>query len=133
MRKTALTALSIVVLALVGCSDPEPYDQVHDGVLEDGDERVDQDDSPYDEYTFRAGKGWTVTVEMRSDEFDTFLWLFGPDGSLLVHDDQVPGERTDSRITHVAPSRGTYTVWANSYDATGRGPYTLHIMARPAN
>ncbi len=133
MKKLMLTTVSLVALALAGCSDPEPYDQTHNGTLEDSDPRVEQDNSPYDEYTFDAGEGWTITAEMRSDAFDTYLWLIGPGGNSLMQDDDGLGEGTNSRITYTAPERGTYTVRCNSYDGQGRGAYTVHITARPAN
>ena len=133
MRKLVLTTLSLVALALAGCSEPEPYDQTHNGNLEDSDPRVEQDNSPYDEYTFEAGEGWNITAEMRSDAFDTYLWLIGPSGNSLMQDDDGLGEGTNSRITYTAPERGTYTVRCNSYDGQGRGAYTVHVTARPAN
>lgn len=133
MRKLVLTTLALVALALAGCSDPEPYDQTHNGNLEDSDPRVEQDNSPYDEYTFDAAEGWTITAEMRSDNFDTYLWLIGPSGNSLMQDDDGLGEGTNSRITYTAPEKGTYTVRCNSYDGQGRGTYTVHITARPAN
>lgn len=98
------------------------------GALTDDDPRVEQDDSPYDEYLIEVRRGWTIEVDMRSSELDTYLWLIAPDGSSVVQDDD-GGEGTDSRYVHVARMPGTYTVRANSYD--GRGRYTLHVRAHP--
>lgn len=131
MKKLLISAVSFVALALAGCSEPKPYDQTHNGTLEDSDPRVPDDNSPYDEYTFEAGEGWTITAEMRSDQFDTFLWLFGPNGQALQQHDDISENDTNSRVEQTAPTRGTYRVRCNSYDGSGRGAYTVHITARP--
>lgn len=133
MKKLGIAGLSVIALALAGCSDPEPVDQTHTGQLSDDDPRVEQDDSPYDEYTFEAASGWNVVVDMTSTEFDTYLWLIGPNGNALVQDDDGGDEGTNSRITHTTTERGTYTVRANSYNGQGRGNYQVHIVARPGN
>lgn len=129
MKKLALVSLAIV--ALSACSDPEPYDQTHNGVLEDGDPRVQDDNSPYDEYTVEAGEGWTLTAEMRSEAFDAYLWVIAPNGQNQQNDD-AEGLGRNARIVYTTPERGTYRVRANSFDDSGRGAYTLHITARPA-
>lgn len=133
MKKLGITTLSLfLALAFAGCSDPEPVDQTVTGELSDDDPRVPDDDSPYDEYTFEAGEGWTITGDLSSAAFDTYLWLQGPDGSSLVQDDD-GGEGTNSRFTYTTTASGTYKVRANSYDGQGRGAYTLHYTARPGN
>ena len=108
----------------------EPHDQTYQGELTDSDPRVPDDDSPYDEYTLEADAGWTIAADMTSTDFDTYLWLIGPDGSSLVQDDD-GGEGTNSRFAYTTHAAGTYTVRANSYDGAGRGAYTLHIIANP--
>lgn len=131
MRMTFL-ALGLATLAgLYGCSDPDPVDRTESGTLEEGDDRVRDDNSPYDSYEFRAAEGWRIVLDMESSAFDTYLWLLGPSGESLEQDDDA-GEGTNSHIERVAPTGGTYTVRANSYDETGRGAYTLHIVAGPA-
>lgn len=131
MKKLGLTTLSLAVaLAFAGCSEPEPIDQTVNGELTDSDPRVDQDDSPYDEYTFEAGEGWTITGDLQSQAFDTYVWLIGPEGNSLVQDDD-GGEGTNSRFSHTTTAAGTYTIRANSYDGAGRGAYTLHYTANP--
>jgi hypothetical protein len=122
----------LAVLLLAACEGPAPYDETHEGTLTDDDTKVEDDQSPFDHYSFDADEGWVITAEMRSDAFDSYLWLISPSGSSLQQDDDGLGEGTlHSRITFTAPERGTYIVRANSRDATGRGPYTVHITARP--
>ncbi len=131
MKKLVLTTLATIALALAGCTQPEPVDQTHHGELTDSDPKVEQDHSPYDAYTFDADEGWSIDVTMHSDAFDSYLWLIGPNGNPLVQDDDGMHEGSDSRVVTTAPDRGTYTVWANSYDGSGRGAYTVRIQARP--
>lgn len=130
MKSLALTLL--LSLALVGCGDPQPSERTLEGELSDSDPRIGQDDSPYDEYTVEAAEGWTVTVEMQSTNFDTYLWLRRPNGESIQNDD-IDGSNRNSRIEHFTTERGTYTVLANSYDGSGRGRYTLRIVAQPGN
>jgi serine protease Do len=133
MKKLGLTTLSLAAaLAVAGCSDPEPVDETITGELSDDDPRVEQDDSPYDQYELEAGQGWTITAEMESSDFDTYLWLIGPDGTDLLQIDDSPGRGTNSALTHTTTRAGTYILRANSYDGTGRGAYTLHYTAEPA-
>ncbi len=133
MKKLAMITLSLALTIGIGaCSEPEPVDETQTGELTDSDPRVVDDDSPYDEYSFEAGEGWTITGSMTSDAFDTYLWLIGPDGSALVQDDD-GGDGTNSMFSYTTTASGTYTVRANSYDGAGRGAYTLQYTANPGN
>ncbi|MCC6874169.1 MAG: PPC domain-containing protein [Sandaracinaceae bacterium] len=121
----------LVAVLLAACSDPQPVDQNQRGELVDGDRRHPQDNSPMDEYPFEVANGWQITVDMHSDVFDTYLHLVDPSGNVVSqNDDREPGNTHDSRIQHTAATGGTWKVWANSYDANGRGAYTVHIVAR---
>jgi len=133
MKKLGMITLSLALAIGIGaCSEAEPVDQTETGELTDSDPRVPDDDSPYDEYSFDAEEGWTITGDMQSETFDTYLWLVGPDGSALVQDDD-GGEGTNSRFSYTTTASGTYTVRANSYDGAGRGAYTLHYTANAGN
>lgn len=133
---TMRRACAAVIDVLAG--EPEvalamsPVDAVYSGSLTDDDPRVPDDDSPYDEYPIEVDGGWTIVADMRSDDFDTYVWLIGPDGSSLVQDDD-GGENTNSRFSYTTTASGTYTLRANSYDGAGRGAYTLHYTANPGN
>ena len=96
------------------------------GELSAGDFVLEVDNSLYDVYEFSGQQGQTVVISMTSDDFDTYLGLLGPDGSVVAENDDSNGT-TDSQITVSLPSSGTYTVIANSYDDTGRGSYYLVV------
>ncbi|MGE0785125.1 MAG: PPC domain-containing protein [Sandaracinaceae bacterium] len=133
MKKLGSLIISLgLALCFAGCSDPEPVDQTVNGELTDSDPRVPDDNSPYDEFTFDAGEGWTITGDLQSTAFDAYVWLIGPDGSSLVQDDD-GGEGTNSRFSYTTTASGTYTIRANSFDGAGRGAYTLHYTANAGN
>ncbi len=133
MKKLGMFIIgTALALCFAGCSDPEPVDETVNGELTDDDPRVPDDDSPYDEFSFEAGEGWTITGDLQSTAFDTYLWLVGPDGASIVQDDD-GGDGTNSRFSYTTTASGTYTIRANSYDGAGRGAYTLHYTANSGN
>ncbi|MCA1771672.1 MAG: hypothetical protein LC677_03185 [Halomonas sp.] len=70
----------------------------------------------------------SVTLEMRSSDFDTYLEIEG-NGVSLSDDDGAGG--TDSRITEqLLP--GTYTVTARGYSNTASGLFELSTRAEPS-
>ena len=85
----------------------------------------------YDVYSFSGTAGQRISISMSSNQFDTFLILNRPDGSLLaVNDDG--GGGTNSRIPPngflTLPVTGTYTIYANAFDPDNTtGAYTLLI------
>lgn len=126
-------AAAVLFWTLLGCSmfgSPEPVDETHQGTLTDSSERLPDDNSPFDSYEFEAGSGWTVTIDMMSTEFDTYLLLEGPGGVRVAQDDD-GGEGTNARISYTTTASGTHKVIANSYSDSGRGAYTLRIVANP--
>jgi hypothetical protein len=91
------------------------------------------DSSYYDGYTFNASSGQQVVLTMSSTTFDTFLFLLGPNGSVLMTNDD-GGSGTNSRIppgsdAFTLPSTGTYTVFANSLRPNTFGSYTLSLTS----
>lgn len=79
-----------------------------------------------DEWTFRGTTGQRVTLSMFGD-FDTYLELLGPDGSMLISDDD-GGENLQSRIKDFSlPQTGTYTIIARSFGRETGLSYTLRL------
>ncbi|MEM1417726.1 MAG: PPC domain-containing protein [Myxococcota bacterium] len=130
LRLSFLLAFSLAM----ACSSAEPVNQTHNGSLAQGDPQHPRDQSWYDEYEFQVEEGWTITVDMVSDKFDTYLQLrrkgIGDDQYLQENDDVAEGN-TNSRIATTAPAGGTYVVWANAYEANQGGEYLLTIRAEP--
>ena len=85
----------------------------------------------YDAYSFNATAGTRVSISMSSNDFDTFLILNRPDGSILAFNDD-GGGLTNSRIPAngfiTLPVTGTYTIWANAFNPEDTtGAYSLLI------
>ncbi len=97
------------------------------GTLGPGSLILPEDGSYYREHTFRGQAGQQVTISMESREFDTFLLLFSPSGELIGGNDDIGPQNLNSAMTITLPETGAYTIFANSYDNTGRGRYTLTV------
>lgn len=97
-----------------------------EGVLESGDE-VLNDGSLYDIYPFDAEAEQTITIQMASEEFDTYLLVVDEAGQTIGQNDDVSESDTNSALTVTLPAAGTYLVVANAFDSTGQGNYRLTI------
>ncbi|HKY41846.1 MAG TPA: PQQ-binding-like beta-propeller repeat protein [Pyrinomonadaceae bacterium] len=86
----------------------------------------------YDTYSFNGTAGQQVAVSMTSSQFDTYLFLNRPDGSVLAENDD-GGGGTNSRIPPgsgfiTLPVTGTYTIWANAFEASDTtGSYSVTL------
>jgi hypothetical protein len=101
------------------------------GRLEESDPLL-EDFSHYHWWVYQGRAGETLTLTMRSEDFDTFLAFGqvrnGAFDSLETDDDGAGG--TDSRITTTLPADGLYVIQANSLSAGSTGAYTLQLEAR---
>ncbi len=122
-----LCVLAVGMFALVGCGKPDPINESHPGELVDGDQTLTTDQSKYDEYSFRAAEGDTIRLTMTSDAVDSYVHLIDKDGNQLAHDDDSGGGK-NARLEFRAPYTGSYRAYANTYDAAGRGAYSLQIQ-----
>ncbi|MBE7385086.1 MAG: tetratricopeptide repeat protein [Leptolyngbya sp. SIO1E4] len=77
----------------------------------------------YEIHTFEGAEGQTITIDLVSEEFDTYLVVFGPEGDRVGENDD--GDNSNAQIWLTLPSTGTYTVWATSYSAGEVGSYQL--------
>lgn len=98
------------------------------GELTDADAE-DDDGARFDMYSFPARQGDRLTVDMKSDAFDTYLSVGRMDGDRFVelesNDDS--GDGTNSSVTVAIPSTGTYVIRAKGFDAAARGNYTVRV------
>jgi len=99
-----------------------------EGRLMEGDPR-ERDGSLYDLWSFRGRAGESLTITLRSEDFDTFL-RFGRtvegEWDELGYDDDGTGT-TDSELTITLPEDGEYLIHANAFGANERGAYTLLV------
>lgn len=97
------------------------------GSLAPGDDQLEMGEF-VDTHILAAEAGDLVTIDMTSEEFDTYLFVTGPDGSdFEVHNDDYGGSMSQSRILLLAPVDGTYQIHATSYEGGETGTYRLTI------
>lgn len=99
-----------------------------EGELSVGDAVIPADGSLYDDYQFEGRAGQTITINMDSDEFDTYLVLISPDGRALKENDDRSPQTTNSTIQITLPSTGKYRILANTVNNQGSGSYTLTVQ-----
>ncbi|MDA0268163.1 MAG: pre-peptidase C-terminal domain-containing protein, partial [Cyanobacteria bacterium] len=83
--------------------------------------------SYYEEYSFTGRAGQQVVIEMSSADFDTYLLLLGPDGSLIAENDDISSGNLNSQIVVTLPTNGVYTIVTNGYDSASLGRYDLTV------
>jgi hypothetical protein len=100
------------------------------GELSTADCRLD-DGSYLDLVQFPGIAGQTVTIDMTSGAFDTYLYLLDPTPVAVASNDDLPGT-TNSRIVFTLTRSGTWTIGATSLGANQFGAYSLAIQCASA-
>ena len=100
------------------------------GEISTADCRLD-DGSYLDLVQFPGIAGETVTIDMMSEAFDTYLYLLDPTPVSVATNDDVLGS-TNSRIVFTLTRTGTWTIGATSLGANQFGPYTLTLACGSA-
>ncbi len=102
--------------------------QTVSGTLSESSSVMD-DDSYYDNYLIVGVPNTTVTITLKSSDFDAYLLLgtFANNSfsSLETDDDGAGG--TDSQITFTFTDSGAYMIRANTLTAGSTGDYTLKV------
>ncbi|HEY9647496.1 MAG TPA: trypsin-like peptidase domain-containing protein [Chroococcidiopsis sp.] len=102
-----------------------------EGALGANSQVLPDDNSRYEEYSFQGRQGQQVTIRLESNEFDPYLIVFGPDGQVLDQNDDSCTSATpgclNSELVITLPANGTYRVFANAYDSSGRGRFLLTV------
>lgn len=80
-----------------------------------------------DRYVFEGRRGLPVTIDLSSEDFDSYLILRSPSGVQEDIDDT--GESFDSRYARVLEEDGLYTILATSYAPGETGRYRLALEA----
>jgi hypothetical protein len=90
------------------------------------DDATYSDGEYHDSYTFEGTPGQTVTIDLTSPSFDTYLILENPNGETEVNDDADEGTGHSQIVTQLS-ELGTYTVHVTSYAAAETGNYDLAV------
>lgn len=127
----AATAL-IAALAITSTASAQStirVGQTINGTLSASDAVMEVDGSNYDCYIVSTRAGQSYTIDLDSDDFDTFIGMGAGRGCQPpvddYNDDRDDGS-TNSRLTFTS-SGGDYFILANSYAAGATGAYRLTV------
>ena len=95
------------------------------GRLEKGDETLTSGEYA-DEYSFSGSVGERAVVDLRSADFDPYLFVRAPSGEQFDNDDFV-GDASRSLLSLDLAERGEYRVTVTSYSKGETGGYTLSM------
>ncbi len=98
-----------------------------EGILGPGASVLPSDGSLYRQYTFEGRAGQSVTINLASPDFDTYVALLDPNGQLIGENDDASQSDPTSQLSITLPRTGVYRVIVNAYDRRGRGRYLLTI------
>ncbi|MDB9313906.1 tetratricopeptide repeat protein, partial [Spirulina sp. CS-785/01] len=95
-----------------------------EGRLDSNSQQLEEDNSYYNVHTFTGEAGEQITIDLISEDFDSYLLLRSPEGDIITQDDD-GGEGTNARIVLELPMTGQYEIVVNTYEAGETGSYTL--------
>jgi hypothetical protein len=102
------------------------FGQQLQGRLEPGDRQM-QDSTFADIWMFQGTAGQTVTIDLTSDQFDSYLQLLDASGNRLAEDDD-SGGNLNARVSFTLPATAQYQIVVNNYGSSRRmGAYTLWV------
>ena len=117
------------MIAAPGATEQIAIGQTMRGRLETGDQ-IMQDSTFADLWQFQGTGGQTVQIDVRSDEFDTYMQLLDANGTKLGEDDD-SGGNLDSRLIFTLPTTGLFQIVVNNAGHSRRaGIYTVSITLR---
>ncbi len=99
--------------------------QVMEGVLSETDP-IAIDGRRGQAWAFSGEAGQTVTIELMSEEFDTYLYLAGPGLREPLSDDDSAGD-LNSRIVTTLPETGEYRIIVSGISSSATGNFTLSV------
>jgi hypothetical protein len=103
--------------------------ETKEGVLEPGDSIGV--DGPYeDRWTFDAPAGSRMRIELRSDDFNAYLIVLGPDGRVVASDDDgLEAGQNHAAVSVRSRGGGSYTALASSFgESPLTGAYRISLL-----
>ena len=91
-----------------------------------GAEASIENSRPVQAWILDGSAGETVTVRLESDDFDAYLYFFGPGLTETMTNDDGGGD-LDSELTVTFTETGTYTVGAAALSSGATGAYSLTV------
>jgi hypothetical protein len=128
--------LAIAPPALAQSSKPRPVLQLAPGQSASGElsplDNQRRSGKYEDVYRFEGRRGQRLSIELTSDDFDSYLLLNGPGGYAMSNDDG-EGMELGSRLIVELPADGTYRVSATSFAPGAMGAYEIKAALAGAN
>jgi len=115
-----------------GNATPVTMGRATNGTLTQSDDRG-FDGGFVDYYAFAGREGQRITFDLGSNEIDTTLAIYLPDGREEANDDFRAMDGTDSRLSITLPEDGTYHIAASSFSPGETGRYELTLSEAPAD
>jgi len=104
--------------------------QSEEGALSRSDVLLNSDSTYAQAWTIQGRAGQTITIDLESDDFDSYLFLRGPgiSGGRDFQDDD-SGGNCHARLTATFPQTGEYEVVVNSQEHYATGAFTLSVTS----
>ncbi len=104
--------------------------QTRQGALTSGDVLLRSDSTYAQPWVIQGRAGQTITVDLESDEFDSYVFLRGPGlaGGRDFQDDD-SGGNCHARLTARFPEDGEYEIDVNTADHYATGSFTLSVTS----
>ncbi|QLC22131.1 hypothetical protein HFP51_08035 [Parasphingopyxis sp. CP4] len=109
---------------LTGDATPLSFGRTLTSVLGKEDETLGSGEY-LERYSFEGRRGQPITIDLSSDDFDTYLILRAPSGEQQDIDDT--GQSLNSRFERVLEEDGVYTIIATSYAPGATGNFQLAL------
>ncbi|HET8713718.1 MAG TPA: hypothetical protein VFM23_08580 [Gemmatimonadales bacterium] len=102
--------------------------QTQQGTLTRNDVLLTSDSTYAQPWTIQGRAGSTITIDLESDAFDSYLFLRGPgiSGGRDFQDDD-SGGNCHARLTATFPQNGSYEIVVNTADHYATGAFTLSV------
>jgi len=113
------------------------YGEPVTGTLSESDGQNYKDGSRVQAFAFRGREGETAHIRLGSDDFDTYVTLFAPDGQVLDwNDDDWEADYSNfvwnSSLVYELPATGRYLVAVSGYSAFDLGHFQLEVDSKAA-
>lgn len=118
MLVSALLALILAVVSGLALAQGTLKPGTSEGTLKAGETVA---------FSLEAASGDVFVISM-SAEFDSYLEILDSTGSYIASDDD-SGRGRDAVAVFIAPTSGTYTVNARSFDSSAEGAFTLNVSS----
>ena len=104
--------------------------QTQSGNLTTGDVLLNSDSTYAQAWTIQGRTGQTITIDLESDAFDSYLFLRGPgiSGGRDYQDDD-SGGNCNARLTATFPQTGEFEIVVNTQEHYRTGAFTLSVTS----